>query len=156
MTFDPCFLPSAHSFGRSAAGRCARRSRSLRLVHAVNLHPARDPRVMAEPEAVPSCRRSASPAWHGNPAGLAEPLPAPAVVVELAETAALHDGEAAGEGRAGGARSARARRLAGHLLYPRTRTFLYGLCGTLRVCQCVGWPWGTACGCRPITMYVRP
>ena len=50
-------------------------------------------------------------------------MPAPAVVVKLAETATLHDGEAAGEGRAGGARSARARRLAGHLLYPRTPTF---------------------------------
>ena len=75
------------------------------------------------PRPSPSCRRSASPAWHGNPAGLVEPLPAPAVVVELAETAALHDGEAAGEGRAGGALSARARRLAGHLLYPRTPTF---------------------------------
>ena len=36
------------------------------------------------------------------------------------------------------------------------RLFLFGLCGPLRVCQCVGWPCGTACGCRPITMYVRP
>ena len=96
-------------------------------------------------------------AWHGNPAGLVEPLPAPAVVVELAETAALHDGEAAGEGRAGGARSARARRLAGHLLYLlELRLFLFGLCGPLRVCQCVGWPCGTACGRRPVAMYVRP
>ena len=49
----PSCTPSAHSFGRSAAGRCARRRRQRRLVHAVNLHPARDPGALAEPEAVP-------------------------------------------------------------------------------------------------------